>query len=60
MPLKNCLVWVIKERFGKIAIYTLQNPTAKLHKISNIRKYNGKNCFSVFLSLRLPKKYKKV
>ena len=34
MPLKNCLVWVIKERFGKIAIYTLQNPTAKLHKIS--------------------------
>lgn len=34
MPLKNRLVWVTKERFGKIAIYTLQNPTAKLHKIS--------------------------
>lgn len=34
MPLKNRLVWVTKERFGKIAIYTLQNPNAKLHKIS--------------------------
>lgn len=41
MPLKNCLVWVIKERFGKIAIYTLQNPTAKLHKISMPWKEKG-------------------
>ena len=34
MPLKNCLVWVIKERFEKMARCTLENPTAKVYKIS--------------------------